>query len=141
MFCCELVLDPDMLEVGNGGMTTEEYRSHFSVWALVKVQIYTTCSKLLTFIITNFINLSKLTTFQAPLLVGCDIRSMSNETYEILSNKEVIAVNQGQCAKRIPTHHFSFKHSDIYSLSDIDADTLGVQGVKVNKNGDLEVKY
>ncbi|URD88082.1 alpha-galactosidase [Musa troglodytarum] len=28
--------DPDMLEVGNGGMTTEEYRSHFSIWALAK---------------------------------------------------------------------------------------------------------
>ncbi|MCL7025873.1 hypothetical protein MKW94_028296, partial [Papaver nudicaule] len=58
--------DPDMLEVGNGGMTTEEYRSHFSIWALVK----------------------------APLLIGCDIRSMSNVTTELLSNKEVIAVNQ-----------------------------------------------
>ncbi|CAI9273236.1 unnamed protein product [Lactuca saligna] len=76
--------DPDMLEVGNGGMTTEEYRSHFSIWALAK----------------------------APLLVGCDIRSMSNETYEILTNKEVIAVNQ---------------------------DPLGVQGKKVKKDGDLEV--
>ncbi|XP_071734699.1 alpha-galactosidase-like [Rutidosis leptorrhynchoides] len=76
--------DPDMLEVGNGGMTTEEYRSHFSIWALAK----------------------------APLLIGCDIRSMSNETYEILSNKEVIDINQ---------------------------DTLGVQGIKVRKNGDLEV--
>ncbi|XP_071734698.1 alpha-galactosidase-like [Rutidosis leptorrhynchoides] len=76
--------DPDMLEVGNGGMTTEEYRSHFSIWALAK----------------------------APLLIGCDTRSMSNETYEILSNKEVIA---------------------------IDANTLGVQGVKVNKHGQLEV--
>ncbi|XP_076885936.1 alpha-galactosidase-like [Bidens hawaiensis] len=76
--------DPDMLEVGNGGMTTEEYRSHFSIWALAK----------------------------APLLVGCDVRSMSNETYEILSNREVIAVNQ---------------------------DSLGVQGKKVKKNGDLEV--
>lgn len=30
-------VDPDMLEVGNGGMTTEEYRSHFSIWALAKV--------------------------------------------------------------------------------------------------------
>ncbi|KVI06262.1 Aldolase-type TIM barrel [Cynara cardunculus var. scolymus] len=76
--------DPDMLEVGNGGMTTEEYRSHFSIWALAK----------------------------APLLVGCDVRSMSKETHEILSNKEVIAVNQ---------------------------DSLGVQGKKVKKNGDLEV--
>ncbi|PIA35327.1 hypothetical protein AQUCO_03500016v1 [Aquilegia coerulea] len=78
--------DPDMLEIGNGGMTTEEYRSHMSIWALVK----------------------------APLLIGCDIRSMSNESYELLSNKEVIAVNQ---------------------------DRLGVQGKKVKKDGDLEVNY
>lgn len=76
--------DPDMLQVGNGGMTTEEYRSHFSIWALAK----------------------------APLLIGCDVRTMSNETLEILSNKEVIEVNQ---------------------------DTLGVQGKKVKNNGDLEV--
>ncbi|XP_031249694.1 alpha-galactosidase-like isoform X2 [Pistacia vera] len=76
--------DPDMLEVGNGGMTTDEYRSHFSIWALIK----------------------------APLLIGCDIRAMNNQTYEILSNKEVIAVNQ---------------------------DKLGVQGEKVKKDGDLEV--
>ncbi|XP_022725468.1 alpha-galactosidase-like [Durio zibethinus] len=76
--------DPDMLEVGNGGMTTEEYRCHFSIWALAK----------------------------APLLIGCDIRSMGNVTFELLSNKEVIAVNQ---------------------------DKLGVQGKKVKKDGDLEV--
>ncbi|PUZ70060.1 hypothetical protein GQ55_2G194500 [Panicum hallii var. hallii] len=60
--------DPDTLEVGNGRMTTEEYRSHFSIWALAK----------------------------APLLIGCDIRSMSNDTKEILSNQNVIAVNQGK---------------------------------------------
>ncbi|TVU11105.1 hypothetical protein EJB05_44669, partial [Eragrostis curvula] len=60
--------DSDMLEVGNGGMTTEEYRSHFSIWALVK----------------------------APLLIGCDMRSMNDKTKEILSNKNVIAVNQCQ---------------------------------------------
>ncbi|XP_022773617.1 alpha-galactosidase-like [Durio zibethinus] len=77
--------DPDMLEVGNGGMTTEEYRCHFSIWALAK----------------------------APLLIGCDIRSMDNVTFELLSNKEVIVVNQ--------------------------ADKLGVQGKKVKKDGDLEV--
>ncbi|XP_050947283.1 alpha-galactosidase 2 isoform X2 [Cucumis melo] len=76
--------DPDMLEVGNGGMTTAEYRSHFSIWALAK----------------------------APLLIGCDIRSMDNITMKLLSNKEVIAVNQ---------------------------DKLGVQGKKVYKYGDLEV--
>ncbi|XP_022773614.1 alpha-galactosidase-like isoform X2 [Durio zibethinus] len=76
--------DPDMLEVGNGGMSTEEYRSHFSLWALAK----------------------------APLILGCDIRSMDDDTFELLSNKEVIAVNQ---------------------------DKLGVQGKKVRKTGDLEV--
>ncbi|KAF8031234.1 hypothetical protein BT93_D0440 [Corymbia citriodora subsp. variegata] len=58
--------DPDMLEVGNGGMTLEEYRSHFSIWAVMK----------------------------APLLIGCDIRSASRETLAILRNKEVIDVNQ-----------------------------------------------
>ena len=32
--------DPDMLEVGNGGMTFAEYRSHFSIWALMKVSVH-----------------------------------------------------------------------------------------------------
>ena len=32
---------------------------------------------------------------QAPLLIGCDVRNMTSETMEILSNKEVIQVNQG----------------------------------------------
>lgn len=32
-----IALDPDMLEVGNGGMTYEEYKGHFSIWALMKV--------------------------------------------------------------------------------------------------------
>ena len=58
--------DPDMLEVGNGGMTYEEYKTHFGLWAISK----------------------------APLLIGCDITSMSNETKSILTNPEVIAVNQ-----------------------------------------------
>lgn len=55
-----------MLEVGNGGMTLNEYRSHMSLWAISK----------------------------APLLVGCDIRNISAESLEILTNSEVIAVNQ-----------------------------------------------
>jgi alpha-galactosidase len=36
--CFSLFPDPDMLEVGNGGMTTAEYRAHFSLWALMKVR-------------------------------------------------------------------------------------------------------
>ena len=58
--------DPDMLEVGNGGMTLEEYRSHFSLWAIMA----------------------------APLIAGNDLRSMSDEIRGILTNSEVIAVDQ-----------------------------------------------
>lgn len=36
---------------------------------------------------------------QAPLIIGCDVRHMSQETYDILANKEVIAVNQGERAR------------------------------------------
>lgn len=58
--------DPDMLQVGNGGMTDTEYRSHFSLWAMLA----------------------------APLMAGNDLRNMRPEIREILANKEVIAVNQ-----------------------------------------------
>ena len=58
--------DPDMLEVGNGGLTTTEYRSHFSLWALMA----------------------------APLIAGNDVANMDQDTRDILLNKEVIAVNQ-----------------------------------------------
>ncbi|KAL1360155.1 hypothetical protein HN51_005513 [Arachis hypogaea] len=76
--------DPDMLEVGNGGMTKDEYIVHFSLWAISK----------------------------APLLLGCDVRNMSKEIVEIITNKEVIAVNQ---------------------------DSLGVQAKKVRMEGDQEI--
>ncbi|MFF1449191.1 NPCBM/NEW2 domain-containing protein [Streptomyces sp. NPDC058274] len=58
--------DPDMLEVGNGGMTATEYRSHFSMWSVMA----------------------------APLLIGSDLRKASDATFDILDNKEVIAVDQ-----------------------------------------------
>ncbi|KAG6501871.1 hypothetical protein ZIOFF_041755 [Zingiber officinale] len=76
--------DPDMLEVGNGGMTHDEYIVHFSLWALAK----------------------------APLIIGCDVRTLTKEIKDIIGNEEVIAVNQ---------------------------DPLGVQGKKVMKDGNLEV--
>ena len=63
--------DPDMLEVGNGGMTHDEYQSHFGLWAALK----------------------------APLLIGCSLSGMSNETLNILKNTEVIAVNQDSLGK------------------------------------------
>ncbi|WCJ38944.1 Alpha-galactosidase [Euphorbia peplus] len=76
--------DPDMLEVGNGGMTKNEYIVHFSIWAMSK----------------------------APLILGCDLRNMTKDTVEIITNKEVIAINQ---------------------------DPLGVQAKKVRSEGDLEI--
>jgi alpha-galactosidase len=76
--------DPDMLEVGNGGMTTTEYRSHFSLWAMLA----------------------------APLMAGNDLGNMPLEIKEILTNKEVIAVDQ---------------------------DAAGHEGRRVMQNGDREV--
>ncbi|MDI7775811.1 glycoside hydrolase family 27 protein [Asticcacaulis sp. EMRT-3] len=58
--------DPDMLEVGNGGMTDNEYRAHFSLWAMLA----------------------------APLIAGNDLSNMSEATKTILLNKDVIAVDQ-----------------------------------------------
>ena len=66
--------DPDMLEVGNGGMKRDEYRTHMALWALLA----------------------------APLLAGNDLRSMSPETKELLMNAEVLAVDQD--AKGIQGH-------------------------------------
>ncbi|QIB49320.1 alpha-galactosidase [Streptomyces aureoverticillatus] len=64
--------DPDMLEVGNGGMTATEYRTHFSMWSIMA----------------------------APLLIGSDLRKVSPETFDILGNKEVIAVDQDPLGKQ-----------------------------------------
>ncbi|MEV7388578.1 NPCBM/NEW2 domain-containing protein [Streptomyces sp. NPDC091215] len=64
--------DPDMLEVGNGGMTDTEYRSHFSMWSVMA----------------------------APLLIGTDLRKASPATFDILDNKEVIAVDQDPLGKQ-----------------------------------------
>ena len=70
--------DPDMLEVGRG-MTLNEDRAHFSMWAMLA----------------------------APLMAGNDLRNMKKEITEILTNKDVLAVDQ---------------------------DSLGVQGLKFNDN-------
>lgn len=74
--------DMDMLVVGMygkgdnnavalGGCSDIEYRSHFSLWALMN----------------------------SPLMIGCDIRKMSKETVEILTNKDIIALNQDEEAR------------------------------------------
>src|SRR5260370_10608116 len=73
-----------MLEVGKGGMNDTEYRSHFSLWAILA----------------------------APLIAGNDLHNMRPEIHDILTNREVIAVDQ---------------------------DALGREGERVWKNGDEEV--
>jgi alpha-galactosidase len=67
--------DPDMLEIGNGGMNADEYRTHMSLWSLLS----------------------------APLIAGNDIRSMSDETKSILMNSEIIAVDQDPAANPVQT--------------------------------------
>jgi alpha-galactosidase len=77
--------DPDMMEVGNG-MTVNEDRAHFSMWCMLA----------------------------APLIAGNDLRNMSKETTAILTNKEVIAVDQ---------------------------DSLGIQGLRHSGEGELEIWF
>jgi alpha-galactosidase len=64
--------DPDMLEIGNGGMTSKEYRTHMSLWCLLA----------------------------APLLAGNDLSNMTEDTRSILMNHEVIAIDQDPGANR-----------------------------------------
>jgi alpha-galactosidase len=77
--------DPDMMEVGNG-MSVNEDRAHFSMWCMLA----------------------------APLIAGNDISNMSKETKEILTNKDVIAVNQ---------------------------DSLGIQGIKYSSKDSVEIWF
>jgi len=76
--------DPDMLEVGNGHMSAEEYRTHMSLWCLLA----------------------------APLIAGNDLAKMSPETLAILTNPEVIVIDQ---------------------------DPAGLEGHRVSQEGPLEV--
>jgi alpha-galactosidase len=64
--------DPDMLEVGNGGMTEDEYRTHFSLWAILA----------------------------APLIAGNDLTTMTPYTEAMLADREIIAVDQDPLGKQ-----------------------------------------
>ena len=63
--------DPDMLEVGNKGLSLDESRAHFSLWCILA----------------------------APLIAGNDVRNMSDETRDILTDKEVVAIDQDALGK------------------------------------------
>ncbi|MFH1196210.1 MAG: glycoside hydrolase family 27 protein [bacterium] len=77
--------DPDMMEVGNG-MSVNEDRAHFTMWCMLA----------------------------APLIAGNDVRNMKKESLEILTNKEVIAIDQ---------------------------DPLGIQGLKYSDRDSVEVWF
>lgn len=64
--------DPDMLEVGNGRLTSSEERAHFSLWCMLA----------------------------APLIAGNDLSNMSKETVYTLTNKEMIAIDQDKLGKQ-----------------------------------------
>jgi len=64
--------DPDMLEVGNGVLTPDESRAHFSLWCMLA----------------------------APLMAGNDIRTMDKATLDILTNREAIAIDQDPLGKQ-----------------------------------------
>lgn len=64
--------DPDMLEIGNGGMTSDEYKTQMSLWSILA----------------------------APLLAGNDLTHMSDATRNILMNRDVIAVDQDPLGKQ-----------------------------------------
>ena len=88
--------DMDMLEVGHGGMSDDEYIAHFSMWAALK----------------------------SPLLIGADIRELSPEGLSILNNPAIIALSQdpaGRPAKRVfrdlnvPKDRFSQGEINVWS--------------------------
>ena len=77
--------DPDMLEVGNKGMTYEESKTHFTLWAMAK----------------------------SPLIIGCNLTNVDKEDLEILRNRDIIDLNQdllgkqAECLKNCESNDFS----------------------------------
>jgi alpha-galactosidase len=78
--------DPDMLEVGNGRLTLAENRTHFSMWAMLA----------------------------APLLAGNDLPNMKPEVKAILTNPDVIAIDQDRLGRE-GTHAYSDGEVDVWT--------------------------
>jgi alpha-galactosidase len=78
--------DPDMLEVGNGRLTPAENRTHFSMWAMLA----------------------------APLLAGNDLPNMTPEVRAILTNRDVIAIDQDRLGREA-TRAYSDGEVDVWT--------------------------
>lgn len=68
-------MDMDMLEIGNGNMTLNMEQTHFAFWAALK----------------------------SPLIIGADISKLSDESVSVLTNREIIAINQDSLGE--PVHY------------------------------------
>jgi alpha-galactosidase len=88
--------DPDMLEIGNGGMNENEYRTHMSLWSILA----------------------------APLLAGNDLRDMTQGIKDILMNREVIAVDQDKAGKQ--GHRISQSGTQEIWVRDLDRNAKAV---------------
>jgi alpha-galactosidase len=100
--------DPDMLEVGNGGMNIDEYKVHFGLWAISK----------------------------APLIIGCNIINMIQEIKDILTNPEVIAINQdilGEQGRKIKYIKLDLPNDYKYNLLPNDIEVAECNGKKEQK--------
>ena len=109
--------DPDMLEIGNGHMSDDEYRTHMSLWALTA----------------------------SPLLAGNDVRSMTDATKAILMNREVIAVDQDGLGKQASPVKNGELETWVKPLADggvaVGVVNLGTAAAEVTvKEGDLGLK-
>ena len=110
--------DPDMLEVGNGGMTIDEYKVHFGLWAISK----------------------------APLLIGCDVTRITQDIVDILTNPEVISINQdslGQQGRKIKYTQKSLPDDYKYNLTPREIEVAPCNGRKeqkwyINKDGSIK---
>ncbi|MBV9302459.1 MAG: glycoside hydrolase family 27 protein [Acidobacteriaceae bacterium] len=104
--------DPDMLEIGNGGMTDDEYRVHMSLWCLLA----------------------------APLLAGNDLRKMSDATLAILTNRDVIAVDQDPAA-RPPKRMVRNNETEVWSRPMQDGSTVVALFNRGEKAKDVTVTW
>jgi alpha-galactosidase len=86
--------DPDMLEIGNGHMTDTEYRTHMSLWSMLA----------------------------APLIAGNDVRNMSPAIHDILTNREVIAIDQDKAGHQA-TRVWQSGQVEVWTRALADGDT------------------
>jgi len=97
--------DPDMLEVGNGKLTLAENRTHFSMWAMLA----------------------------APLLAGNDLPHMKPEVKAILTNRDVIAIDQDALGKQ-GSRVYSDGEVDVWSRH-LSGGAMAVAVLNANDNG------